>query len=101
MSELHIELPKPTIAAKLSPKSHQSPYISEYQVFSPTGPPEDAPIHDKVAASTKDIQFTAQDYNFPKHKYPQSPNGSRSEGEIILGWIRNLFQKKNLLGPHW
>jgi hypothetical protein len=78
LSELHIELPKPTIAAKQSPRSHQNPYISEYQVCSPIEQSEGALLRDKATASTKDIESTAQDYNFPRYKYPPSPSGSRS-----------------------
>ena len=101
LSELLIELPKPQPPPRSPHKAIEIHSYGDYQYCQATE--EELPIRtverDSPLAHKPDGSSWFDGSS--KTKNSSSAATCRSESEIIMEWVRSLFHKRGLMGPHW
>ena len=101
LSELFIELPKPLPPSR-SPSRHIEvhPYTDYHDLH---GSNMEQQVRHNEQDSISPVRYDGSSWfgGSSKTKNSSSAATCRSESEIIMEWVKSLFHKRGLLGPHW
>lgn len=89
LSEFYIQIPKPQPTKKIT-----HPSAEPTDQWDPRLPEADSPTH-------KNNDSNCFIFSGTRTKNSSASLPFKSESEIISEWVRNLFQKRGLLGPIW